>query len=73
MKLTSQIRSATCVTLIFCSANTWLKLTLRPLKQIRSQGHGDRGVVEGVRQIRQTPVDYGNQVGSRIALLGTGR
>jgi hypothetical protein len=35
MKVTSQIRSATCVTPTFWPAKTWLRFTLRRLKQIR--------------------------------------
>src|SRR5262249_4792698 len=35
MKVTSQTRSPTCVTPTFWPANTWLRLTFRPLKQMR--------------------------------------
>jgi hypothetical protein len=35
MKVTSQMRSPTCVTLTFCPAKTWLRFTFRPLAQIR--------------------------------------
>jgi hypothetical protein len=35
MKVTSQMRSPTCVTPTFCPANTWLRFTFRPWKQMR--------------------------------------
>ena len=37
MKLTSQMRSPTCVTPTLCPAKTWLRLTFWLLKQIRPQ------------------------------------
>jgi hypothetical protein len=33
MKVTSQMRSPTCVTPTFWPAQTWLRFTFRPLKQ----------------------------------------
>jgi hypothetical protein len=35
IKVTSQMRSPTCVTPTFWPAKTWLRFTFRPLKQIR--------------------------------------
>jgi len=37
MKVTSQVRSPTCVTPTFCPANTVLRFTFCALKQIRPQ------------------------------------
>jgi len=37
MKVTSQMRSPTCVTPTFWPAKAWLRFTLRPWKQMRPQ------------------------------------
>jgi hypothetical protein len=51
MNVTSQIRSATCVTLTFSPAKARLRLTLRRWKEIPPTGDADRVVVNGIGEV----------------------
>src|SRR4029079_4548150 len=56
MKVTSQMRSPTCVTPTCCPAKTWLKSIFRPLKQIRPHDV-DGLVVKRIDQILESAIE----------------